>query len=545
MKKLLPIAALVVVIGLIIWWWFFHPKPMELVYCSNKNPDMLIPILDHNEEAKYLCELIFDGLFNKTVIEKGRERYEWALVEENRIIEESFEDTRLITIHLKKGVFWHDGREFTSDDVIYTFRAIDESDSPLKSWLNTFIRSYEKVEGDNYKIRLMLTREMSTPAIMGLLSPLKIIPRWYTYEAQERELPYNLNDGSELSEQFKWKPIGTGPYRIKKRKSEEVILEANKEYHLVLPEIERIRMQIVGDIAKCVKLLKGNQYALLFDVNPEFFDVLKDVPLENQTYLPYNFYALVYNTRRYPFRDPHFRKGVNCGIGKRSLVKRFLGSSADLEECINHSIFPTSSMYVQDCPSCFQEANGLNLERAKHLLNQSSVTGKIFHLLISSSIEGERVKRLASDLVQMMRDVGIEMVVDDLNRAQYYARLKKADFDAVFMEFSGFDHLYDIRPLFGKRNIWGVNDSRLNYLLNEFGRTLSWESFPGMEGRTIVGLKDLAREIHEKVEEIAPACFLFTVPRRAYYSDRLMDVTIHPEVGFSTIERWKWKLRQE
>ena len=538
MKRALIIALpLVLVIGIIVVWLLW-PKPKELVYCSDKGPDTLIPILNHNEEAKYLCELIFDGLVNKTIVERGKERYEWALIEENGIVEERPEDRRSIIISLRKGVFWHDGRELTADDVIYTFKAINESNSPLRSWLNTFIRSYEKV--DNYQIRLRLTREMSRPAFMELFSPLKILPRWYTYKDQERELPYNLNDGSEISKEFKWKPIGTGPYKIKKRKPEEVILEANKAYYLVRPEIERIKMQVEGDIAKAVKLLKGNQYALLFDVKPEFFGELRNLPLENQTYLPYNFYAIAYNTRRYPFRDPLFRKAVSCGIDKRRLAQRFLGDLANnIEKCINHSIFPASSMYVQDCPSCFQERYGFDPERAKEFLGQSSVT-KTFHLLISSSIEGERVKRLASDLTRMMRDIGIRMVVDDLNRAQYYAKIRNANFDAVLFEFSGFDHLYDVRPLFGEQNIWGVNDDELNNLLKEFGRTLSWESFR-IDGNIIVGLKDLARSIHEKVEEIAPACFLFTVPRRAYYSDRLMDVTIHPEVGFSTIERWKLK----
>ncbi len=537
MKKVLLIAVtLVIMIGTVVW--LHRPKLKELVYCSTNSPDTLISFLNHNEEAKYLCELIFDGLVNKTIVERGRERYEWALIEENGIVEEKPEDRRFIIIYLRKGVFWHDGREFTSDDVIYTFKAINESNSPLKSWLNTFIRSYEKV--DNYKIRLKLTKEMSRPELKELFSPLKILPRWYTYKSQKRELPYNLKYESEISKEFKWKPVGTGPYKIKKRTSEEIILEANKEYYLVRPEIERIKMQVVGDIAKAVKLLKGNQYALLFDVKPEFFGELRNLPLKYQVYLPYSFYAIVYNLRRDPFRDPFFRKAVSCGIDKRRLAQRFLGDSTNnIEECINHSIFPTNSMYVQDCPPCFQERYGFDPDRAKEFLRQSSVT-KTFHLLISSSIEGERVRRLASDLTQMMRDLRIKVVVDDLNRAQYYTKIRNADFDAVFMEFSGFDHLYDIRPLFWEKNVWGVNDDELNNLLKEFGRTLSWESFR-IDGNIIVGLKDLAGQIHEKVEEITPACFLFTVPRRAYYSDRLMNVTIHPEVGFSTIERWKLK----
>jgi peptide/nickel transport system substrate-binding protein len=525
----------------------------ELIYCSKQQPDTLIPILDQNEEAKYLCELIFDGLVNKTVVKNGQERYEWALAEDNGFIEEDDEDRTRIIISLRKGVYWHDGREFTAEDVIYTLNAINETKiySPLRSWLKTFIKSFEKVEGDSYKVRLVLVKEMSMSALKELFSPLKILPRWYMYEGEERKLPHNLYINKDDTNQknsatgkiidaFKCLPIGTGPYKIKIKKSEDVLLEANKEYYLRKPEITKIRMQVLGSMAKAVKLLDNNPYALLFDVEQEFSDRLSRLPLENQSYLPYSFYAVVFNTKRDPFRNSRFRKGVSAGTDKMGLLSSFSENSINVENgCVNHSIFPTRSMYVQSCPACFREANAFNTQNAQELLSQCSGSEREFRLLICSSTEGARVKRLAGEFVQMMNDIDVNMVVDDLNAARYNAKIKEGDFDAVFMEFAGFDHLYDIRSLFANKNYWAVQDDTLDVLLENFGKTLSWESFPGPEEKIIPGLKDIARDIHNRVEEIVPACFLFTVPRRAYYSDRLMDVTIHPEVGFATIETWK------
>jgi len=524
----------------------------ELIYCSKQNPDTLIPILDQNEEAKYLCELIFDGLVNKTVVKNGQERYEWALAEDNGFIEEDDEDRTLIIISLRKGVYWHDGREFTAEDVIYTLKAINETkiNSPLRSWLKTFIKSFEKVKGDSYKVRLKLVKEMSMPALKELFSPLKILPRWY----MKKKLPYDLYINEKDKKQkisprgkviaaFKCLPIGTGPYKIKKIKSEDVLLEANNEYYLGRPEIKKIRMQVLGSMAKAVKLLDDNPYAILFDVEQEFSNRLSGLPLENQSYLPSSFYAVVFNTKREPFRNSRFRKGVSTGIDKIGLLSSFSENSINVEkECVNHSIFPARSMYVQSCPACFREANAFNTQNAKELLRQYSKSKRKFRLLICSSIDGARVKMLAGKLVQMMKDVDINMVVDDLNAVSYRAKIKKGDFDAVFMEFAGFDHLYDIRSLFANKNYWLVRDHNLDDLLTKFGETLSWESFPGHNEEIIPGLKDIARDIHNRVEEIVPACFLFTVPRRAYYSDRLMDVTIHPAVGFATIETWKLKI---
>lgn len=514
----------------------------ELVYCVEQAPDRLVPVLEHNESAGYLCELVFDGLVNKTDVDNGREKYEYALAKKYGFVEQ-LKDRRFITIELKRGVYWHDGREFTAADVVYTFDAIRASDSPLKSWLEAFVESYEKVERDNYSVRLKLVREMSVPALMDFFSPVKILPHRFLDDGVGGMLPRNLNDGSSLSEAFAWKPIGTGPYRIRERTSQEVVLDAHSSYQPSAPEIETVRMRVVGNLAMGVRMLTGGENAFLFDVKPEHFDMLRDLPLSNTAYLPHAFYALVYNTSSAPFSDPNFRKGVTRGIDRGRLVRSFLGDGSNAAAATNSSIFPTSSVYVQDCRSCFESENPYDLQQARRLIGRAVVSQPAFRLLVSSALEGERCQRLAREIGSMMRDIGVQVSVDDMNAAQYYNEIRTGGFQAALVEFSGFDHLYDFRPLFGENNYWRVHDGRLAALLNEFGRTLSWESYSSEDEDTILGLRDLGQGIHDRVEKITPACFLFTAPRRAYYSDKLIDVTIHPEVGFATIE--KWTLMQE
>lgn len=516
---------------------WFSSNSDELVYFPYNRPDNLAPILDINEEAKYLTELIFDGLVNKTTVDdKGREQYEWALVDKGGYIEEGPEDTRLVAIYLRKGVMWHDGREFTTEDVIYTWKAINQSTSPLRDWLNTFIEEILPVEGSdkNYKFKIKLRVERSREAFMELFSPVKILPRKFTYKNKEGDLPFNLNDGSDLSKDFGWIPVGTGPYKIVKRESDMVLLKPNEsegyQYYLGQPEIKRIRMSVEKEPAKAVKALKGSQRGLLFDVKPESFDILTGAPLSYQDYFPYNFYAIVYNTRKAPFNNPIFRKAVNSATNKAELAQRFIGTGAN--KSINTSIFPSGSMYVQEAPDNFREGNPYDPTRAGAYLNQVGGGERTFRLLVSSAKEGER--RLGEFVVsykQMMESVGIKVIVDDLSAPHYDKKITDRDFDAVFMPFSGFDHLYDIRGLFkvdGKLNIWRVSDNQLVVLLQEFGSTIALDK-----------LNVLAKAIHSRIEEITPASFLFTPQRRAYFSNKLTNVTVHPEVGFSTVEKWK------
>lgn len=524
----------------------------EMVYCTDDRPDSLIPILKINEEAKYLCELIFDGLVNKTTLAEGRESYEWALVDKYQERGSSPEDRFFITIYLKKGVLWHDGREFIAEDVIYTWKAINQSDSPIKGWLNTFIEDITAVETDNYQVRIKLRIQRSEEAFQELFSPLKILPRWYTYEGQRRELPFNLNDGSDISEEFKWNPIGTGPYKIRERKSESVELVANESqdytYYLMkpsAPEIKRINMQVKPDMVKAVKALKKEQLALLFDVQPGLFGELDKEPLKNETYFPYSFHAIVYNARAHPFDNLDFRRAIGCGTNKRELAQRFIGASErDLAQCINSSIFPAKSRYVLADPGNFLDHNSFDPDKAEGYLNHSGIADKTFRLLVSSQVEGyERIGQFTNAYRDMMERIGIAVVIEDLNSNMYRRNVREHNFQAALWSFSGFDHFYDIRALFGEDetyNVWGINSSELLKhsfdrsnpdsmgILDRFGVTLSWEE-----------LRSLAAQAHSSIEKLTPACFLFTVPRRAYYSDRLANVSIHPEVGFSTVERWQ------
>ena len=82
--------------GLIII--FRDNRTDELVYFPNNNPDDLRPIMHINEEAKYLSELIFDGLVNKTVVENGREEYSWALVSKDGYKEDDINSHFSITL---------------------------------------------------------------------------------------------------------------------------------------------------------------------------------------------------------------------------------------------------------------------------------------------------------------------------------------------------------------------------------------------------------------------------------------------------------------
>jgi peptide/nickel transport system substrate-binding protein len=512
-------------------------KKSELVYISYERPDNLIPNLNMNEEGKYISELIFDGLVNKTTVNKeGREQYQWALVSEGGYIEESPDNRFLISIYLKKGIKWHDGKELTSKDVLFTWSAIQQSNSPLKGWLSSFVDDISLVQDDNYKFKIKLKVERSKEAFMELFAPVKILPHEYLENGSYVELPSDLSGNSKYVNDFKWKPVGTGPYRIAERESEYITLKSNEEYSSLSPlQVPIIKYVIEKDRNMAIKTLNNSQNGIIFEVNSESFEALNQNELEYSTYVPYSFYVIAYNTLKPPFNNINYRKAINSLTNKDELAQEFIGDIAlDSKKYINHSIFPSNSRYVINSPQSFRESNPFNSSSAKSLLRASGNYSRTFNLLVSSAIDGENRIRAFSELYsRQIQNEGIKVEINNVTSTVYYQKIRDHDFDAVLIQLTGFDHFFDIRGLFkagGERNFWGINDNELNILLDRFGTTIAWDK-----------LVKNSIDIHSRIEELTPGCFLFTVPRRSYYSRGIEGVYIHPEVGFSTIENWMYK----
>ncbi len=499
-------------------------EAQELVFAMVREPDSFIPILSRTEESHYLSELVFDGLINRTVInEHGKALYTRALCK--RYKEESSANRGEITIELNTGASWHNGVPFTADDVLFTWEALHGSNSPLVGWLDSLIEQIYKADDDELHVTLKVER--SEEALNEIFSAFKILPRVYdATRGEEGMLPADLTVASGVVNDFNYRPIGTGPYRVANRSGNQILLERNENYFLGPPHLSRLRMQRMEAPELAIKALVGNSLDLIFDVRPRFFSELGQAAVRSLDYTPYSFYAIAYNLRRPPFSRVDFRRGVSMGTDKSSLFSTFTGLR-ESEAYVNRSLYPHNYEFAQRNPQAFTEVHGFSPDQARRLLNGTAAG---FTLTISSELQGTNARKLAQAYAATMQELGVAVEINDLNMSSFDRVRRERSFEAIFLEFSGLNHLYDFRGLFGDDNLFGLRDANLGKLLHSYGHTLTW-----------IELERLSRQIHNRVEELAPACFLFTPPRRAYLDAGLSNVSIHPEVGFATVERWEFR----
>jgi peptide/nickel transport system substrate-binding protein len=112
-------------------------------------------------------------------------------------------DGRSVTWKLKRGVKWHDGKDFTADDVVFTAQYAGDPAASMTT-IGTY-KDIKAVKVDSHTVRLEFPRPTPFWAEALVGGPGMILPK-HVFEpfmgAKSRENPANL------------RPVGTGPYKI-------------------------------------------------------------------------------------------------------------------------------------------------------------------------------------------------------------------------------------------------------------------------------------------------------------------------------------------
>ncbi|QPJ66173.1 MAG: peptide ABC transporter substrate-binding protein [Candidatus Nitrohelix vancouverensis] len=283
------------------------------------NQDFFIPI------QKKLGEAYFDQFpYERHVLPKDTAqapilatRYEelLPLVEHNPVIE----------FTLRKGVLFHDGHEFDSGDVLFTFQALmdPKSISPRRS-------DYEPVKSAEvmgpHKIRFVYKRLFS-PAVnswfMGILPEHLLNAAALAEEAKEvgkDPAEFSIRD-SRLNRQ----PIGTGPFLFGEWKSDQFVRLLRNENHWEgAPEYKEYVMRIIPDpLTQEMEFYSGavDDYSVL----PHQVARLKHDPQYQNFSSLRGFYSYIgYNVRNPLFESAEIRKALGMAIDMQAIIEYVL-----------------------------------------------------------------------------------------------------------------------------------------------------------------------------------------------------------------------------
>jgi peptide/nickel transport system substrate-binding protein len=120
-------------------------NPYAITLGSGADAKRLLPFLASDSASGQVSGYIFNGLtkYDKNLHITGELAESWDVSE----------DGLTLTFHLRKGVKWHDGTEFTSDDVLFTYNAVTNPKIPTPySSIYGPVKSVEAT--DRYTVRI-------------------------------------------------------------------------------------------------------------------------------------------------------------------------------------------------------------------------------------------------------------------------------------------------------------------------------------------------------------------------------------------------------
>jgi peptide/nickel transport system substrate-binding protein len=515
-------AALAAAAGALVLLW--KPEPKGIVVGASSLPDSLNPVLEQNSAGLNADELVFDGLVNFEVDQaSGAISSELALAEG---IEQDPRDKRTYTVKLRQAS-WHDGNPVTAADVEFSFNAYMSPDnrSPKREYLSSFI---EKVEAkDASTVEIAFRRPIPPFRVYPVLS-FKIIPSRYKGKA----LSENMRAG-ENERLFSVEPVGSGPYALKSWEiGKWLSFSANASYFKKRPEASSLVIRkMVDPVIRMNELRKGRVNVVL-ETSPLDRPVAEKIPgIDINWYEPYAFYQVAINTRSTLFSDVEARVALSAALDKSSLVP----SVTDRKEgvVINYGPFP-ADLFQRNLPEYgiapLADPTPLDVSLAKRLAASSGLDGKTAILLYPDSL-GEFGARMAEGIASQLGRIGLKVEAKRTGD-QVFKRLvfSEKDYELALVYCDGFDNLFsDLREWYrtdGVDNIFGIGDSRLDDLLDDWDKTVVASDWVAV-----------TRKIHDRISGLAPAVYLCTLEKDVY-SKGVKDVAIASDNPFLSAEDW-------
>jgi len=340
MKDLLCLTGIVLTAGL---WWVgcgggdlgSVPRSRTLILDCSEPTSCAGQINDFDSFNPYLptgtsrtgWNFLYESLYYYNPHRESDNLIPW--IAESHTFNENFTE---VTVKIREGVEWSDGKPWTAADLVFTVEMLREHAPELKfsTDMETWVREAAVVDELTAKIILTAPNPRFIFSYFSANSDngMFIVPR-HVWEGKDPTTFANFDPEKG------W-PVVSGPYRLTLSAPQQRIWDLRENWWAArtgfqrLPKVERIIYLTYMDEAKRVQNLIANNLDSCLDLRPANIKSVVDQNPRVSTWsgrdLPYGRLdwwpvCLGFNGLEEPFDDPEIRRAINRAIDREQLVE--------------------------------------------------------------------------------------------------------------------------------------------------------------------------------------------------------------------------------
>ena len=335
------------------------------------------------------------------------------------------EDGLTYTFNLHENVTWHDGEPFSSNDVKYTFDTVIQE---------------EGVRAHNFTTVKEVTCPDDNTVVFTLTDPT---PPLLTYLTYVYILPAHLYEGTDwLDNPANQSPVGTGPFKfVEHNKGTSITLEANDDYFLGRPEIDKLIYKIIPDGNTLVQAYLNGEVDIIDVADAIDPSAMPSMETLDGTFIDTMISAdrqyLVTNLSEEPWSDLRVRQAVAMCLDRQQMVDLAHKGYAEVAEGFYTPAVAWAYTDEYTLPERDIEAAQALLDEAGYTPDANGVRIKDVDIVI---VQFAAFSDIATVLKANLKEIGIEASITSLEYAAWDERCASGDFDiAVIGGYHGPD----------------------------------------------------------------------------------------------------------
>lgn len=387
-----------------------------MIFLAEGDADDLNPLTFDNTQSYQVVHLLFRALARRdstlsNYVPDLLERWERP-------------DPTTVMLKVRPNLRWHDGRPVTAEDVVFTIQRQQDSAtaSPRQADVAA-VTSARAIDPQTVEVKL----DRTGPSTLNAL--LEVIP-------VPKHLLENVDPAQMRFHQFSQNPVGNGLFRFGQwQKGQQITLVANTEAPEGRPALDRIVIRVVPDAtARLTQLMNGEGDAM--KVAPEQREQLQNargVVLHTAAQVRPGWIA--FNQQKAPVNEHAVRRAFLMAVNRQQIVQAQFGEQGTPALSPIAPGLREHSADVRPIPYDPNAARQTLEQAGWRDTNGDGVrekNGQPLRIPVEVSSADQMRKDMLIFMQQQLRQVGIDMQVQEMERTSWVERLRNREFTASF-----------------------------------------------------------------------------------------------------------------